>query len=99
MCFAPYCAIIVAQTNLVPELQKVADTTFFVYGFNKDENHGNVILRKFSEVYCGTYMGGLFVWPSTSFYSNNNVGLWTLPNLPGKKVLELNFFLKKNSFN
>lgn len=38
------------QTNLIPELQKVPEMKFYVYGFNKDEDHGNVQLRSFSEV-------------------------------------------------
>eukprot|EP00668_Euglena_longa_P003741 GGOE01004388.1.p1 GENE.GGOE01004388.1~~GGOE01004388.1.p1 ORF type:complete len:389 (+),score=121.40 GGOE01004388.1:95-1168(+) len=38
-----------SQTNLIPELQKVPEMKFFVYGFNRDEAHGNVILKAFSE--------------------------------------------------
>ena len=38
-----------SQSNLVPELQKCPNITFFVYGMKKDEGHGNVILKNFSE--------------------------------------------------
>mmetsp|Transcript_137330 Transcript_137330/g.238859 ORF Transcript_137330/g.238859 Transcript_137330/m.238859 type:complete len:374 (-) Transcript_137330:868-1989(-) len=38
-----------SQDNMIPELQKVADTHFLVYGFNREEEHGNVHLKKFSE--------------------------------------------------
>jgi len=38
-----------SQTNLVPELQKVTNMKFYVYGFHRDEDHGNVILKTFSE--------------------------------------------------
>lgn len=37
------------QQNLVPLLQQLPDQEFRVYGFNKEENHGNVRLRAFSE--------------------------------------------------
>ena len=37
------------QQNLVPLLQQLPDQEFRVYGFNKEENHGNVQLRAFSE--------------------------------------------------
>ncbi|MBC6611623.1 UDP-glucuronosyltransferase [Hymenobacter sp. BT507] len=37
------------QTNLVPLLQALPGQEFRVYGFNKEENHGNVHLRAFSE--------------------------------------------------
>ena len=35
--------------NLITTLQNVERENFFVYGFNKDESHGNVTLKKFSE--------------------------------------------------
>lgn len=38
-----------SQKNIVNMLQEVSADTFFVYGFNKSENHGNVILKPFSE--------------------------------------------------
>lgn len=38
-----------SQTDLIPVLQKVADHQFRVYGFNVDEEHGNVLLKSFSE--------------------------------------------------
>ena len=38
-----------SQDNMIPELQKVANTHFLVYGFNREEDHGNVHLKKFSE--------------------------------------------------
>ena len=37
------------QTDLVEILQQLPDQEFRVYGFNKDEHHGNVLLRPFSE--------------------------------------------------
>jgi len=37
------------QTDLVDILRQLPDTEFRVYGFNKDETHGNVLLRPFSE--------------------------------------------------
>ena len=37
------------QQNLVPLLQQLPDQEFRVYGFNKEEDHGNVQLRAFSE--------------------------------------------------
>jgi uncharacterized protein (TIGR00661 family) len=37
------------QSNLVEILQQLPDQEFRVYGFNKDEAHGNVLLRPFSE--------------------------------------------------
>ena len=37
------------QQNLIPLLQQLPDQQFRVYGFNKDEDHGNVQLRAFSE--------------------------------------------------
>jgi uncharacterized protein (TIGR00661 family) len=37
------------QTDLVEILQQMPDQEFRVYGFNKDEAHGNVLLRPFSE--------------------------------------------------
>ena len=37
------------QTDLVGILQQLPDQEFRVYGFNKDEAHGNVLLRPFSE--------------------------------------------------
>ena len=37
------------QQNLVPLLQQLPDQQFRVYGFNKEEDHGNVQLRAFSE--------------------------------------------------
>ena len=37
------------QQNLVPLLQQLPDQEFRVYGFNKQENHGNVQLCAFSE--------------------------------------------------
>ncbi|MGI4833331.1 MAG: glycosyltransferase family protein [Janthinobacterium lividum] len=37
------------QTDLVDILLQLPDTEFRVYGFNKDEMHGNVLLRPFSE--------------------------------------------------
>ena len=38
-----------SQQNLIPVLQQLPQEQFFVYGFNKDEQHGNVILKSFSE--------------------------------------------------
>ncbi|RYU77637.1 MJ1255/VC2487 family glycosyltransferase [Hymenobacter persicinus] len=37
------------QKDLVPLLQELPGQEFRVYGFNKEENHGNVQLRAFSE--------------------------------------------------
>ncbi|WP_192820284.1 MJ1255/VC2487 family glycosyltransferase [Rufibacter sp. LB8] len=37
------------QKNLVQVLQALPQETFYVYGFNKDEDHGNVKLKAFSE--------------------------------------------------
>jgi uncharacterized protein (TIGR00661 family) len=37
------------QQNLVPLLQQLPEQEFRVYGFNKEEDHGNVQLRAFSE--------------------------------------------------
>ncbi|MEJ7659235.1 MAG: glycosyltransferase family protein [Hymenobacter sp.] len=37
------------QGDLVEILQQLPDQEFRVYGFNKDEAHGNVLLRPFSE--------------------------------------------------
>ncbi|HEX8503823.1 MAG TPA: MJ1255/VC2487 family glycosyltransferase [Hymenobacter sp.] len=37
------------QQNLVPLLQQLPDQQFRVYGFNKEEDNGNVQLRAFSE--------------------------------------------------
>ncbi|SNR69486.1 MJ1255/VC2487 family glycosyltransferase [Hymenobacter mucosus] len=37
------------QKDLVTQLQQLPDQEFRVYGFNKEENHGNVQLRAFSE--------------------------------------------------
>ncbi|MCC2547944.1 UDP-glucuronosyltransferase [Hymenobacter sp. BT175] len=37
------------QRDLVPMLQQLPGQTFRVYGFNKEETHGNVQLRAFSE--------------------------------------------------
>ncbi len=37
------------QTNLVALLQQLPQQEFRVYGFNKEENHGNVQLKAFSE--------------------------------------------------
>ncbi|MCP4132205.1 MAG: UDP-glucuronosyltransferase [bacterium] len=38
-----------SQSNFISMLQSVSKDQFFVYGFNKDEDHGNVILKPFSE--------------------------------------------------
>ena len=38
------------QSDLINILQQIPDQEFRVYGFNKDEAHGNVLLRPFSEV-------------------------------------------------
>lgn len=38
-----------SQNNLVSILQEIKNETFYVYGFNKSEDHGNVILKPFSE--------------------------------------------------
>ncbi|MGV3539333.1 MAG: MJ1255/VC2487 family glycosyltransferase [Rufibacter sp.] len=37
------------QKNLLQALQELPQETFFVYGFNKDEQHANVQLKAFSE--------------------------------------------------
>jgi uncharacterized protein (TIGR00661 family) len=37
------------QGDLITLLQQLPDQEFRVYGFNKDETHGNVLLRPFSE--------------------------------------------------
>jgi uncharacterized protein (TIGR00661 family) len=37
------------QSNLVPLLQNLPNQEFRVYGFNKEESHGNVQLKAFSE--------------------------------------------------
>ncbi|RZK37249.1 MAG: UDP-glucuronosyltransferase [Hymenobacter sp.] len=37
------------QSDLTAILQQIPDQEFRVYGFNKDEAHGNVLLRPFSE--------------------------------------------------
>jgi uncharacterized protein (TIGR00661 family) len=38
-----------SQTNLIKTLQELKNETFYVYGFNKNEDHGNVKLKAFSE--------------------------------------------------
>lgn len=38
-----------SQGNLVEILKRIPSQTFFVYGFNKTEQHGNVQLKSFSE--------------------------------------------------
>lgn len=38
-----------SQSNLVSILQQLPQEKFLVYGFNKDEDHGNVQLKAFSE--------------------------------------------------
>lgn len=38
-----------SQTDIVPTLQSIPSQKFIVYGFNKDEDHGNVQLKSFSE--------------------------------------------------
>ena len=38
-----------SQNDIIPILNKVSKDRFFVYGFNRDENCGNVMLKKFSE--------------------------------------------------
>lgn len=38
-----------SQKNLIEMLQELKNEVFYVYGFNKSENHGNVILKPFSE--------------------------------------------------
>jgi uncharacterized protein (TIGR00661 family) len=38
-----------SQGNLITLLKSMQKETFYVYGFNKDEDHGNVTLKKFSE--------------------------------------------------
>ncbi|QHL87304.1 UDP-glucuronosyltransferase [Nibribacter ruber] len=37
------------QKNLLEALQQLPQETFYVYGFNKEEQHGNVQLKAFSE--------------------------------------------------
>ncbi|MFC6998952.1 MJ1255/VC2487 family glycosyltransferase [Rufibacter roseus] len=37
------------QKNLLETLQQLPQETFYVYGFNKEEQHGNVQLKAFSE--------------------------------------------------
>ncbi|GAA4314700.1 MJ1255/VC2487 family glycosyltransferase [Nibribacter koreensis] len=37
------------QKNLLETLQQLPQETFYVYGFNKEEQHGNVHLKAFSE--------------------------------------------------
>ena len=38
-----------SQNNLIGILQELKNEKFYVYGFNKSEEHGNVILKPFSE--------------------------------------------------
>jgi uncharacterized protein (TIGR00661 family) len=38
-----------SQDKLIADLQALGQETFHVYGFNRSENHGNVILKTFSE--------------------------------------------------
>jgi uncharacterized protein (TIGR00661 family) len=38
-----------SQLSLIKTLQEVKTEKFYVYGFNKSEDHGNVILKPFSE--------------------------------------------------
>ncbi len=38
-----------SQNNLIGILQELKNEKFYVYGFNKSEDHGNVILKPFSE--------------------------------------------------
>ncbi|GAB3811811.1 MJ1255/VC2487 family glycosyltransferase [Pontibacter rugosus] len=38
-----------SQKNLIETLQQLPQEQFFVYGFNKEEQHGNVQLKAFSE--------------------------------------------------
>lgn len=38
-----------SQKALIPILQEIPNEQFIVYGFNKEEQHGNVILKSFSE--------------------------------------------------
>ena len=38
-----------SQKNLIPLLQQLPNEKFLVYGFNKEEEHGNVQLKAFSE--------------------------------------------------
>jgi uncharacterized protein (TIGR00661 family) len=38
-----------SQNNLISILQELKEETFHVYGFNKSEDHGNVLLKPFSE--------------------------------------------------
>ncbi len=39
-----------SQKNLIPLLQSLPNEHFIVYGFHKEEQHGNVTLKEFSEV-------------------------------------------------
>jgi uncharacterized protein (TIGR00661 family) len=38
-----------SQNDLIEQLQKIKSEQFFVFGFNKEETHSNVQLKKFSE--------------------------------------------------
>lgn len=38
-----------SQNDLIQGLQSLSQDQFLVYGFNRDENHGNVTLKSFSE--------------------------------------------------
>jgi hypothetical protein len=38
-----------SQKDLIPVLQSITNQPFIVYGFNRDEEHGNVLLKSFSE--------------------------------------------------
>ncbi len=38
-----------SQNNLISILQELKNEKFYVYGFNKSEDHGNVLLKPFSE--------------------------------------------------
>jgi uncharacterized protein (TIGR00661 family) len=38
-----------SQNNLINILQELKNEKFYVYGFNKSEDHGNVLLKPFSE--------------------------------------------------
>jgi len=38
-----------SQNNIVSLLNQISNDIFYVYGFNRNENCGNVILKKFSE--------------------------------------------------
>jgi len=46
------------QADLIDILKQVPDQEFRVYGFNKDEAHGNVLLRPFSEAGFITELAG-----------------------------------------